>query len=296
MGSTPSGETTVPEDAGVAAPREERITAESERDVDRPPPEESPPEDEIVPWSPPDVVAPSTVPVDARPTLERWVSQRDTLYNVEVYHPVPGARLIAARYIQEMIAAGEEIDQNTSESAFRVTIVPTFRSEQSEKNRYGAVELSIAVSLEGPDLHRSETTVVGPLMLSRVSSTDGQLNSIRRIDRNRFHDAIQTLRAEIGDDVSQHGLPYRVIYPPPGIKAPNDHPIGDDTTHVGALTRVFRSIGIPSQIDGVWYLYAPPEPLRDYLQVVFQGSGYDFLIHPLTREIRIIYNGGDKNG
>lgn len=238
-------------------------------------------------WEPPSMVAPEIVPPEQREAIARWVATLPYVLDYNTRRLDPAFSLLLRRYLREATANVRPVDRRVNENVFRVSITPTLIADASAKNEYGATELTIVVRLEGPASPVATAKIEGPWSLSRVSSTDAQLNSLRRIDPETIARVVATLRADVVDELSYQGVPFRVLFPmPPEV----DGSIAEDMA--GTLNTVFRSIGTPRDSEGVWQFHAPPQVVQRSLASILADSPFGFSIYPLTRDIRIIYNGG----
>lgn len=272
--------------------REERVLAEPAR-----PPADEPGEsveDEEVSteaeWAPPSEMAPAVVPLEKRDAIVRWIDTLPYIFEYETTRHDPGTSLVLRRYLRELMAAVGPVDRRVGENALRVTITPTLISDASAKNDYGVAEVSLALRLEGPSSPVVIETVEGQWSLSRVSSIDAQLNSLRRIDPSIIARAVDALREKAAGEFAIRGIPYRIEYPD-GTGGDGEN--RDDGEEVRELIdAVFHSIGTPIDTAGIWQLHAPPDAVGGSLETILVDSPFDFSINPLTRDIRIIYNGG----
>ncbi|MDA3950155.1 MAG: hypothetical protein PF508_13170 [Spirochaeta sp.] len=232
------------------------------------------------PWEPPTTVAPDRPDAAQRRLIASWIRERPLRISGQRGRTAPGAQeLLYRSYLNQLFAdAGIQFEQGAAESTIVLTVTPEFQSDESDRNAYGATTLIAVLRLEGPEVVGTEahTELHGPLVLSRVSHEDAHLNSLRRIDPTAVRHAITTLRGELADMVAERGVPFSI--------APFPDRAAED------VYAVLRSLGIPDERDRVWHLYDSPERIRTEIAELLVGSSYGFLLNPLTREIRFLYN------
>lgn len=244
------------------------------------------PEKETSPeWEPPGIVAPPFPDGAKRSEMLGWLRSRPTRVVIDD-PPADGAMALPfRRYLSEIVsAAGLSTGSTAGETVFEVVITPELSAEASALNRYGSVRLHLNVALEGPEGPTVTTSLTGPTVMSRLSSPDAQLNSLRAIERAAVRRAVEALREELSDRIASRGIPYPVI----GASGRADE-----------IHAVLRSLGVPGGTaleaergveQKVWYLFGSPAAISRELGDIFDGSRYDYALHPLNRTITIIYN------
>jgi len=189
------------------------------------------------------------------------------------------------RYLNEIVsAAGIRSNGPVAETAFLIDIAPELSRTESAVNRYGTAVLNVRVTLEGADAPAVATSITGPSTLSRLSSEDAQLNSLREISGRTLQYAVATLGEELSEEIASRGIPYRIARS------------GGSRDELHA---VLRSLGIPQRDTGgfdsgdfpeVWLLFGSPGTISRRLGDILDGSGYEHGMHPLHRTITITYN------
>ncbi|MFW5643562.1 MAG: hypothetical protein ACOCYQ_05995 [Alkalispirochaeta sp.] len=249
------------------------------------PPPTVPDKDTSPAWKPPGIVAPLLPDGAERSEMLGWLRSRPTRVVIDD-PPVDGAMVFPfRRYLSEIISAADlSIGSTAGETIFEIVITPELSAEASALNRYGSVRLHLTVALEGPEGFTGATSLTGPTMLSRLSSPDAQLNSLRAIESAAVRRAVETLRDELSGRIASRGIPYSIT---------------STSGRADEVHAVFRSLGVPGgtafEADHgveheVWYLFGSPVAISRELGDIFDGSRYNYAIHPLNRTITIIYN------
>jgi hypothetical protein len=250
------------------------------------PPAAPEPDQEIAPaWSPPPEAAPSAPDDTERTGMHDWLRARPVRVTVEPDAFEGAMSFPFLRYLNEIVStAGLRNGEHAAETVFMVTVAPQLFRGESALNWYGTVELDVEVFLEGTDAPKVTTSITGPPTLSRISSEDAQLNSLREIQGQTLRHAVTAIREELSDAIASRGIPYRV------------ERSGGSRDEIFA---VFRSLGIPAVepedpvsdvFPEVWLLFGPPATISRELGDILDGSGYGHAMHPLNRTITIIYN------
>lgn len=286
----------LPEDAAISPIPALPDPEQADRDLpsgedDDPPPNESGAGDAPEPWTAPTSTAPDRPDAQQRRSIAAWVLGRPLRITEPTRrsrgghtHSLTGAQdLLYRSYLNQLLADAEIVlDQGAAESAIALTVIPEFRSDDSDRNAYGATTLIVLLRLEGPGSSGTEarTELHGPLVLSRVSHEDAHLNSLRRIDPTAMGRAVNALRGELAEMVADRGIPFSVTRISGQFVDRTDEDV----------YAVLRSLGVPDEPERVWRLYDSPEHVRQEIAALLVGSAYRFLLNPLTREIRFLYN------